>query len=185
LPFGLIQPRLSAGRRMNSILFTIGFTKKTAEEFFGLLQNAEVRKVVDIRENPGGQLSGFTKDCDLGFLLDRIIAAEYVREPLLAPTPEIRKVYKVTRDWQQYERSFLELMQERRVLNVIEPAAFEGRVALLCSEASPEKCYRRLVAELLAERWNTLGHAVEVKHVAVDKPSPRAKRRATRPTGKE
>jgi len=164
---------------MTSILFTIGFTQKTAEEFFGLLQNAGVRKVVDIRENPGGQLSGFAKHCDLGFFLDRIIAAEYVREPLLAPTPEIRKAYKLTRDWQQYERSFLELMQERRVLNVIEPTAFEGRVALLCSEAGPEKCHRRLVADLLAEHWNEQGKVVEVQHLVIHRSSPRAKRRAT------
>lgn len=162
---------------MTSILFTIGFTKKTAEEFFGLLQNAKVRKVVDIRENPGGQLSGFAKHPDLKFFLDRVIAAEYVREPLLAPTPDIRKAYRLTRDWQQYERSFLELMRERRVLEHIEPDAFEGRVALLCSEAAPEKCHRRLVAELLAEHWNALGHAVEVEHLTIDKSSPRTKRR--------
>ena len=168
---------------MTCTLFTIGFTKKTAEEFFGLLQSAGVHKVVDIRENPGGQLSGFAKHRDLRFFLDRIIAAEYVREPLLAPTPEIRKAYRDTRDWQQYERSFLELMRERSVLDVIEPGAFEGRVALLCSEAAPEKCHRRLVAELLAEHWNTLGHAVEVKHLAIDKPAPRAKRRATQHAG--
>jgi uncharacterized protein (DUF488 family) len=168
---------------MTCTLFTIGFTKKTAEEFFGLLQSAGVHKVVDIRENPGGQLSGFAKHPDLRFFLDRIIAAEYVREPLLAPTPEIRKAYRDTRDWQQYERSFLELMRERSVLDVIEPGAFEGRVALLCSEAAPEKCHRRLVAELLAEHWNTLGHAVEVKHLAIDKPAPRAKRRATQHAG--
>ncbi len=162
---------------MTSILFTIGFTKKTAEEFFGLLQNAKVRKVVDIRENPGGQLSGFAKHPDLKFFLDRVIAAEYVREPLLAPTPEIRKAYRLTRDWQQYERSFLELMRARRILDFIEPDAFEGRVALLCSEDRPEKCHRRLVAELLAEHWNTLGHTVEVEHLTIDKSSPRTKGR--------
>ena len=161
---------------MTSILFTVGFTKKTAEEFFGLLQNAGVRKVIDIRENPGGQLSGFAKDSDLGFFLDRIIGSQYVREPLLAPTPEIRKAYKMTRDWQQYERSFLDLMQERRILEVIEPTTFEGKVAFLCSEAGPEKCHRRLVAESLAEHWNKLGHVVEVKHLVIHKPSPRAKR---------
>jgi uncharacterized protein (DUF488 family) len=168
---------------MTSILFTIGFTKKTAEEFFGLLQNAGVRQVVDIRENPGGQLSGFAKHPDLAFFLDRIIGAEYVREPLLAPSPEIRKAYRLTRNWQQYERSFLELMKERDALNVVEPGRFEGTVALLCSEAGPEKCHRRLVAELLAEHWNKLGHRVEVKHLVIDKPSSRAKRRATSHVG--
>jgi hypothetical protein len=76
-------------------------------------------------------------------------------------------------------------MQERKILELIRPAEFDGRVALLCSEASPVKCHRRLVAELLAEHWNRLGHAVEAKHLAIDKPSPRTKRRATRHAGKE
>ncbi|MGO9271679.1 MAG: DUF488 family protein [Terriglobia bacterium] len=156
---------------MASTLFTIGFTKKTAEEFFGLLQTAGVRKVVDIRENPGGQLSGFAKYPDLSFFLHRLIGAEYIREPLLAPSPEIRAAYKRTRDWEQYELSFLALMKERGVPECIDPAGFEGSVALLCSEGSPEKCHRRLVAELFAAHWSRLGDRVEVKHLGIERPS--------------
>jgi len=165
---------------MASTLFTIGFTKKTAEEFFGLLQSAGVRKVVDIRENPGGQLSGFAKHPDLAFFLDRLVGAEYVREPLLAPSPEIRAAYKHTRDWQQYELSFLALMKERGVPECIDPTAFEGSMALLCSEAGPEKCHRRLVAELLAAHWGGMGPAfggIEVKHLVLERPSGGGKRR--------
>jgi len=150
-------------------LFTIGFTKKTAEEFFGLLHGAGVRKVVDIRENPGGQLSGFAKDPDLAFFLRRLIGAEYVREPLLAPTPEIRAAYQDTRDWPRYESAFLALMKERGVPECVNREEFEGGVALLCSEAGPEKCHRRLVAELLARYWSGLGDRVEVKHLVVER----------------
>ena len=79
---------------MISTLFTIGFTKKTAEEFFGLLKQAGVRRVIDVRENRGGQLSGFAKYPDLAFFLDRLLAIEYIHEPLLAPSEEIREAAK-------------------------------------------------------------------------------------------
>ena len=50
---------------MRSTIYTIGFTQKTAEEFFRLLQEAGVRKLIDVRENRAGQLAGFAKFPDL------------------------------------------------------------------------------------------------------------------------
>src|SRR5437773_10342057 len=90
---------------MTSALFTIGFTQKTAEEFFRLLQDAGVRSVSDVRENRGGQLSGFAKYPDIAFFLDRLLGITYVHEPLLAPSPQIREAYRNARDCQQYETS--------------------------------------------------------------------------------
>jgi uncharacterized protein (DUF488 family) len=150
---------------MTSTIFTIGFTKKTAEEFFRLLQEAGVQKVIDVRENRVGQLAGFAKYPDIAFFLDRIWGIKYLHEPLLAPSPEIRQAYRRTKDWQAYEKSFFELMEQRKILETIRPDQFEGTVALLCSERGPEKCHRRLVAEHLSNYWNTLGHVVEVRHL--------------------
>lgn len=164
---------------MTSTLFTIGFTKKTAEEFFRLLQEAGVQKVIDVRENRVGQLAGFSKYPDLPFFLDRILGVRYEHQPLFAPSPEIRDAYRTTRDWPQYEKSFLELMEQRKVLEQIKPEGFEGKVALLCSEPGPEKCHRRLIAEMLAQRWNTLGHQVQIEHLVLAKPLPRRMRRST------
>ncbi len=155
---------------MTSTLFTIGFTQKTAEQFFGLLQDARVQRVIDIRENRAGQLSGFAKYPDIAFFLDRLLGIEYVYEPLLAPSAEIRQAYRATKDWQQYEASFRELMEQRHVLENLELAKFEGNVALLCSEPGPEKCHRRLVAEMLASHGSKLGHEFDVKHLVITKP---------------
>lgn len=167
---------------MTSTLFTIGFTKKTAEEFFRLLQEAEVQRVIDIRENRVGQLAGFAKYPDIAFFLDSVppCGIEYIYEPLFAPTPEIRQAYRTTKDWNEYEKSFFELMEQRKVLERAQPSMFEGRVALLCSEAGPEKCHRRLVAELLAKHWRVLGHDGEVRHLVIDRPGPPRKRRIKR-----
>lgn len=161
---------------MDFTLFTIGFTKKTAEEFFHLLQEADIRKIVDVRENRSGQLAGFAKYPDIAFFVRRLLGIEYVHEPVLAPSPEIRKAYRKTRDWAQYERSFLELMNQRKPLEQLDPCAFSGNVALLCSEPGPEKCHRRLVAEMLAARWKVAGHHVNVKHLVIARPVPRRKR---------
>jgi uncharacterized protein (DUF488 family) len=162
---------------MTSTIFTIGFTKKTAEVFFRLLKEGEVRKLIDIRENRVGQLAGFAKHPDLAFFLDRICGIAYDYQPVFAPTPEIRDAYRKSHDWAQYEKSYAELMVQRQVLEHVDPASFEGRIVLLCSEAEPEKCHRRLVAEMLARHWTTQGHQVEVKHLRTTKPPRHSKKR--------
>jgi uncharacterized protein (DUF488 family) len=154
-------------------LCTIGFTGKTAEEFFRLLAEAGVRKVVDVRENRIGQLSGYAKHPDLEFFLQRIGGLAYNHEALLAPSAPIREAYRASKDWAAYESAFLNLMRERNVPAAMAPAAFAGTVALLCSEPGPEKCHRRLVADLLAAAWRGQGHAVEVRHLVSSRP-PRA-----------
>ncbi|MGO8990377.1 MAG: DUF488 family protein [bacterium] len=50
-------------------IYTIGFTQTSAEEFFGKLIKAGVRKVVDVRLNNSSQLAGFTKKDDLKYFL--------------------------------------------------------------------------------------------------------------------
>jgi len=161
---------------MTSTLFTIGFTKKTAEEFFRLLRGAQVRKLIDIRENRVGQLAGFAKYPDLAFFLQQIAGIAYDYQPIFAPSPEIRDAYRQSHDWGQYENSCAELMDQRQVIEQVNPAAFEGRVALLCSEAEPEKCHRRLLAQMLAQHWTAQGHQIDVKHLVLGRPTPRNRR---------
>lgn len=154
---------------MNTTICTIGFAGKTAEEFFALLMQAGVQKLIDIRENRVGQLSGFAKYPDIAFFLDRIARIAYSYEPLLAPSPQIRKTYRSSKDWSLYEASFLQLMRDRDVPQVLELARFEGTVALLCSEARPEKCHRRLVAELLVQYLSLRGYNIQVRHLIIER----------------
>src|SRR5437762_13205493 len=88
---------------MQRLLCTIGFTGKTAEEFFALLSGARVQQVIDVRQNRSGQLSGFSKHPDLSFFLRKIAGMEYLHEPLLTPPPELLKTYRSTKDWPVYE----------------------------------------------------------------------------------
>jgi uncharacterized protein (DUF488 family) len=162
---------------MQRLLCTIGFTGKTAEEFFALLQEAGVAMLVDVRQNRGGQLSGFAKDPDLEFFLRKISGIACKHEPFLAPEPELLKKYRENKDWPAYETRFLDLMKKRGVPEKLETASWRNPVALLCSEPGPEKCHRRIVAELLAEYWRSRGDTVEIRHLVAVGMKTKQKRR--------
>ena len=144
-------------------LYTIGFTQKSAETFFELLRRHGIRRVVDIRLNPGGQLSGFARQNDLPFFLSRLVeGCQYVHVPELAPTKEILNDYRSDSDWPRYEMRFETLMEERGIPEALSRGEFEELTCcLLCSEPAPEQCHRRLVAERLAAHWPD----VEVIHL--------------------
>jgi len=139
-------------------IHTIGHTKKPLEAFIHLLQQANVDAVVDIRLRNTSQLAGFAKRDDLAFLLREGFQIGYEHRPELAPTPEILDAYRASSDWAAYERSFLSLLTERRAESFGRTLlAVWSRPCLLCSEASPEHCHRRLVAEWWAERLPNVG----------------------------
>jgi uncharacterized protein (DUF488 family) len=142
-------------------VFTIGFTKKTAQRFFGLLRASGARRVVDVRLNNVSQLSGFAKQNDLAFFLREICGMDYVHLPELAPTQQILDEFKKEKgDWRTYEARFLALMKQRRVEESV-PRELIADGCLLCSEDKPDYCHRRLVAEYLEEHW---GH-LEIAHL--------------------
>jgi len=135
-------------------IYTIGFTKKSAAEFFETLRHAGIRRLIDIRLKNSAQLAGFTKRDDLAYFLREICDAEYRHEPLLAPTPEMLERYRKRRaTWDEYERQFLRLMEQRRIDETLDPALFATPTVLLCSEPTAERCHRRLVVEFLRARW--------------------------------
>jgi uncharacterized protein (DUF488 family) len=142
-------------------IFTIGFTKKSAEEFFLRLRNSELRKLVDVRLNNVSQLAGFTKKDDLRFFARAISGLEYIHLPLLAPTQPMLDAYKKMRGtWSEYEKEFLELMKRRQIDTELSREQLDGG-CLLCSEDKPDHCHRRLVAEYLRDKWG----AVDIVHL--------------------
>ena len=137
-------------------LFTIGFTKKSAERFFTLLKDAGVKRVLDIRLNNVSQLSGFAKRDDLRYFLKAICGIDYHHLPELAPTAEILNAYrKDKKGWPRYERDFLVLLAERQVERKVSSDLIHLG-CLLCGEDTPSHCHRRLVAEYLRDKWGDL-----------------------------
>jgi len=142
-------------------IFTIGFTKKNAEDFFTRLRKSGAKRVVDVRLNNVSQLAGFAKKDDLQFFLKEICEMEYVHLPALAPTQAMLDAYRKEQSgWADYEKSFIRLIQERKIQEAVSREVVDEG-CLLCSEDTPEHCHRRIVAEYLKDAWKD----VEIVHL--------------------
>ena len=142
-------------------LFTIGFTKKSAEMFFKKLCDSGVKRVIDIRLNNISQLAGFAKKEDLSYFLKTICAIEYVHVPELAPTQDILDEYKKHKgDWAIYEKKFMELMIKRKIENKLSRDLFEN-ACLISREEKPHHYHRRLDDEYLKAKWGD----IEMTHI--------------------
>jgi len=142
-------------------VFTIGFTKKPAREFFDKLRRPGLVRLLDVRLNNASQLAGFTKRDDLLFFCEAILSIGYLHLPELAPTQLMLDEYKKNGgDWLDYEAEFRGLMSERKVEDNIARELIDGG-CLLCSEPTPENCHRRLVAEYLKDKWGN----IEIEHI--------------------
>lgn len=130
---------------------TIGFTKRSAADFFGTLREAGVRRLIDVRLNNRSQLAGFAKRDDLAWFLAELCDADYTHQPALAPDDDLLKAYRSGDvQWSEYEKRFLDLMRERHIESSVDwGMLLDRRAVLLCSEPDPEHCHRRLVVEYL------------------------------------
>lgn len=137
-------------------LFTMGFTQKSAEQFFDILIKSDVKTVIDTRLNNVSQLAGFTKKNDLKYFLKQVGGIDYVHILDLAPTKDILDEYKKNKgDWGVYEQKFLKLISDRQIEKKVTPELL-NHGCLLCSEVKPHNCHRRLVAEYLSKKWENI-----------------------------
>lgn len=147
-------------------IYTIGFTKKSAEEFFESIQKAHIHLLVDVRLNNNSQLSGFAKGRDLAYFLPRLASCKYIHGLRFTPKRELLSDYrKGVLSWNAYEVAYRELCEKRDMANyftsLLQKEQVTDDIVLLCSEHEPVQCHRRLLAEYLADQ---LGD-VEVHHI--------------------
>lgn len=131
-------------------IYTIGYTQKTAEEFFGLLRTTGAKHLIDVRLNNTSQLMAFTKRDDLNYFLQELLNMDYHQMPEFAPEESLLKEYRKTKNWDKYENSYKELIKQRRPETKINIKLLEEGIVLLCSEPKAKYCHRRLAAEYLA-----------------------------------
>jgi uncharacterized protein (DUF488 family) len=126
-------------------LYTIGFTKHSAEHFFETLKSAGVIKLIDIRINKSSQLAGFAKGSDLPYFLRVSAGIAYESIEKFAPTKDLLMRYRTKEiSWEVFEDLYLTQI----------------KTCLLCSEHTSEKCHRRLLADELQKLWG-----VQVVHL--------------------
>ena len=130
-------------------IYTIGFTGKSARNFFEKLRGVEARYLLDVRLRNTSQLAGYTKKGNIEFLTEQLTGLTYVELPMLAPSKEMLERFQKDRDWSWYETEYLRLLKERKITREIDRALLRDGAVLLCSEPTAERCHRRLAAEYL------------------------------------
>mgnify|MGYP000955041959 FL=1 len=143
-------------------LFNIGFTQKTAEEFFEKLRVNKIECLIDIRLNPNGQLSRFAFEKDLPYFLDKLVGGcKYAHRIDFAPKKELLmqvrdKANPMSKDYKLFEVAFnKQLKTESHINDFVTKFGKYSRVVLLCSEPTTEKCHRRLVSDMLLKIFGT------------------------------
>lgn len=141
-------------------IFTIGFTKSSAEHFFTRLKESKAQRLVDVRLNNVSQLAGFAKRDDLRYFAQQLCGIGYEHQLELAPTAQMLTDYRTGHgEWDAYATSFRQLMAQRRIEQIDRDQL--DHACLLCSEPTPHHCHRRLVAEYLRDTWRD----VEIVHL--------------------
>ena len=136
------------------IIYTIGFTKHTSEQFFEKLKSARVKRIIDIRINKTSQLADFAKGSDLPYLLKATGGIGYLSHSELAPSKELLKSYRSKEiTWEEFEKNYNNQIKDSKAIFGLNKSDFDG-ACLLCSEDTAEKCHRRLLAEELAKIWD-------------------------------
>lgn len=141
-------------------LFNIGFTQKTAKEFFGIIKANSIDCLVDVRLNPNGQLSRFAFEKDLPFFLSELAnGCKYKHRVDLAPTKELLKEVRnnaspMSKNYKLFEVAYRKQLETKsRISNFADEFGMYENVVLLCSEPTNEKCHRRVLSELLLEKF--------------------------------
>lgn len=143
------------------IIYTIGFTKKSARDFFESLKKEKIDLVADVRLNNTGQLAGFTKKKDIEYFLS-LLGIKYEHWIGFTPTKDMRDKYHATKNWQEYEYSYRSLLKNRNALEEINKSLLHStRICLLCSEHTAEKCHRRIASEMIAN----IAEDIEIVHL--------------------
>lgn len=144
-------------------LYTIGFTQKSAQQFFELIKSNKIGLLLDIRLNNSSQLAGFSKGNDLKFFLKEICNCDYKHALEFAPTEDILNSYKKKQiNWATYNDKYTSLIMGRDVLLEFEELFLHYEsICLLCSEPTHEQCHRGILANMIIGVYPR----VELKHL--------------------
>jgi uncharacterized protein (DUF488 family) len=131
-------------------IFTIGYEATTVGEFIAALQNAGVRRVIDVRALPLSRRPGFSKTALRGALEEA--GLEYVHLKALGTPADGRAAARAGRhsDLERIYAGQLELPEAMAQSAQMLQLAQEEPSALLCMEREPAHCHRTLLLKTVA-----------------------------------
>lgn len=145
------------------VLYTIGHSNRSIEEFVRLLEENGIRHVVDVRKLPGSNRYPQFNENALAASLGEA-GVEFSRsEPLTGRRPVSREVAPEINGWWE-NRSFHNYAdhalsaQFRDALDELLIAGAKHATAVMCSEAVWWRCHRRIIADHLMARDAAVTH---------------------------
>lgn len=141
-------------------IYTAGYEGLAIDAFIARLKQAQIDKVLDVREYPLSRKKGFSKKAFAECL--GAAGISYEHNPALGCPKPIRNRYKQDGDWFAYSRAFRTYIRTQdTVLNELVSNAAKQRICMVCYEADAKFCHRSLIAEAAQE----LDHSLQAKHL--------------------
>lgn len=142
-----------------SIIWTIGHSTRTIEEFTGLLQAFQIKLLADIRSYPGSKrYPQFNKENLATSLHNASIA--YTHLPALGgrrkPLPTSANTLLQNKSFRGYAE-YMETDEFKNGIKELEQLALKQRTAYMCAEALWWRCHRSLVSDYLKDKgWRVI-----------------------------
>lgn len=132
-------------------LWTIGYEGHSPESLTILLREANIERLVDIRELPLSRKAGFSKSALAAGMQHAGIGYTHVKA--LGTPRAMRHDYKATRDVEAFRKAYrAHLRSVPDAVAQLEALADEQRCCVLCVEKDWRECHRGVLAEAMAER---------------------------------
>lgn len=141
-------------------IWTIGHSNRDAEAFLDLLATADIEMVADVRRFPGSRKwPHFRREALREILGSRGVG--YVHVPELGGRRGTPDENSPNDGWRVASfaayADYMATAEFKAGLERLEELARERRTTMMCSEAVPWRCHRRLIADALIVRgWEVL-----------------------------
>jgi uncharacterized protein (DUF488 family) len=136
-------------------IWTVGHSNRELTEFLALLLSHDIKTVADVRRFPGSRRQPqFNADVLAAALRDKGIAYEHY--PGLGGRRHRRLEDSPNGGWRvESFNAYADYMLSEDFQEALDrciSAARTGRTAMMCAEAVPWRCHRRLIADALVQR---------------------------------
>lgn len=143
----------------HKVIWTVGHSTRTSEEFLNLLQENDIQKLVDVRRFPGSRKYPQYNQDELKSMLNNAHINYCLMEDLggrRKPNPESKNTIWQHPSFRAYA-DYMETEQFQRALRDLEIMAKKEKCAIMCSEAVWWRCHRSMISDQLkAEGWEVL-----------------------------
>lgn len=146
-------------RKDEKLVYTIGHSTHSADDFLALLKSFGIERLIDIRRYPGSRrYPHFNKEALAALLSSQDIAYSHLEQ--LGGRRTARSDSKNTVWRHAAFRGYADYMEEEEFKNAmreLEAFAVDQRTVYMCSEAVWWSCHRSLVSDYLKARgWKVL-----------------------------